>query len=105
MRRRILFSMIMFLALGLIVGIAHAKDLKAGLVGYWPLDGNGDDKAGKSTGKLDGGANWTKTGRVNGAVELDGKTGCVVISGFTLTTTELTAVMWFIGVKYLSIVT
>jgi len=99
MKKRILFSVILLLAFGLVVNMAHAKNLKDGLVGYWPLDGSGADKVGKSVGKLDGGANWTKAGRVNGAVELDGKTGCVAISGFTLTTTELTAVMWFKGWK------
>jgi hypothetical protein len=83
----------------LAASIASAVDLKADLVGYWPLDESGVDKAGKSKGTLEGGAKWTKEGHVNGAVELDGKTGHVAISGFTLTTTELTAVAWMKGWK------
>ena len=98
-RKRLLFNIILLLTFGLVVSMAYAKDIREGLVGYWPLDENGTDKAGKSVGKLEGGAKWTKTGRVNGAVELDGTTGCVAISGFELTTTELTSVVWLKGWK------
>jgi len=97
MKRELILSGIL-ICLFLFAGIAGA-DLKNGLVGYWPLDGNGKDMAGKSEGELDGGANWTKNGRINGGVELDGATSCVSIKGFTLTTTELTAVAWMKGWK------
>lgn len=95
------FGIAMFLifALGLIVNVVDALDLKNGLVAYWPLDENGDDQIGKSKGKLEGGAKWTKNGRIKGAVELDGTTGHVAISGFTLTTKEVTAVAWLKGWK------
>ncbi len=83
----------------LVMSIANAKSLTDGLVGYWPLDEDGTDKIGKSKGTLEGGAKWTKNGRVKGDVELDGVTGHVAISGFTLTTTELTALAWLKGWK------
>lgn len=86
----------LFLLFVVFTSMAMAK-ITDGLVGYWPLDGNGDDKIGKSTGELAGGAKWTNAGRVNGAVELDGATGYVAVSGFTLTTTELTSVVWLKG--------
>lgn len=92
----VVFACLIFLALS---PTALLADLTKGLVAYWPLDGNGEDKAGDSEGKLIGGAEWTQNGRVNGAVELDGSTGHVAISGFTLTTTELTAVAWLKGWK------
>ncbi len=50
----------LFFAFGLIVNIVDAIDLKNGLVAYWPLDENGDDKIGKSKGKLEGGAKVDK---------------------------------------------
>ncbi len=90
---------VLVLILCLTVGIALAVDVTSGLVGYWPLDGNGTDKVGKSKGELVGGAKWIKDGRVKGAVELDGTTGHVAVSGFTLTTKELTAVAWLKGWK------
>lgn len=89
----------LFIAFSLIIDIASAVDLKNGLVAYWPLDENGDDVIGKSKGSLEGGAKWIKNGRIKGAVELDGTTGHVAISGFTLTTKELTAVAWLKGWK------
>lgn len=100
MTRKSIFSgvcmgLILMFVLG--AGIASAASLSDGLVGYWPLDGNGADKAGKSKGELEGGAKWIKEGRANGAVEVDGVTGCVTIKGFELTTTDLTAVAWLKG--------
>lgn len=94
-----LFFIFTVLVLGLTVDTANAADITSGLVGYWPLDGNGADKVGKSKGELVGGAKWIKDGRVKGAVELDGTTGHVAVSGFTLTTKELTAVAWLKGWK------
>lgn len=100
MRGKLIFlgiytSLLMFFVL--FINVSVLAGIKDGLVGYWPLDENGKDLAGKSEGKLEGGAKWVKNGRFKGAVELDGTTGCVSIKGFTLTTTELTAVAWVNG--------
>lgn len=99
MIRAISLTFSFILVIGIVTGIVSAKSLTDGLVAYWPLDGDGTDKIGKSKGTLEGGAKWTKNGKVNGAVELDGTTGHVAISGFTLTTSELTAVAWLKGWK------
>jgi len=90
---------VLVLLFGLIAGMADAADLSSGLVGYWPLDGNGEDIVGNSEGILEGDADWTGNGRINGAVMLDGITSYVAISGFELTTTEVTAVAWLNGWK------
>jgi len=90
------------LLVGLTTGIASAVDLTEGLVGHWSLDGDCTDSVGDTEGDLVGGANWTDDGRLNGAVELDGSTGHVAVSGFTLTTTDLTAVAWLNGWKQAS---
>lgn len=99
MKKTILFGVMvcLFLVFGLMSIPAKAGTLTQGLVGYWPLDENGKDMIGKSEGKLEGGAKWTKSGRTKGAVELDGTSGYVAISGFELITTDLTAVMWLKG--------
>ena len=97
MRELLLIFMVSILGTGLTVSIASAGNLSEGLVGYWPLDGNGDDLAGNSEGTLEGGADWTNDGRLNGAVEIDGVTGHVAVSGFELTTTTVTAVAWLKG--------
>ena len=34
------------LAVGLVAGVAGAADVKTGLVGYWPMDGNANDLSG-----------------------------------------------------------
>jgi hypothetical protein len=99
MERFFVFFVVFVLLAGLTVGMANAADLTSGLVGYWPLDGNGEDIAGDSEGVLEGDADWIANGRVNGAVMLDGISGYVAISGFELTTTEVTAVAWLNGWK------
>jgi concanavalin A-like lectin/glucanase superfamily protein len=86
----------LFLMFVLSANLASA-DLRDGLMAYWPLDGNGKDQAGDSEGNLEGDANWTDDGRLNGAVELDGVSGHVAISGFEITTTEMTCVAWLNG--------
>ena len=87
------------LAFGLTGSIANAVDLTTGLVGYWPLDGKVDDKIGGTGGKLVGGAKWVNEGKVKGAVEFDGSTGYVEVSGFELTTDTITSVAWIKGWK------
>jgi hypothetical protein len=99
MERLFVFFVVLVLLAGLTAGVVNAADLSSGLVGYWPLDGNGEDKAGNSEGTLEGDADWIDNGRVNGAVMLDGITGHVAISGFELTTTEVTAIAWLNGGK------
>lgn len=90
--------MALFLLVSLSVGFTNASDLSSGLIGHWPLDGNAKDIVGGSDGKLVGGSDWVDSGRVNGAVECDGSTGYVEISGFTpLVTNTLTSVAWING--------
>lgn len=89
---------VLILVIGLTVGIANAVDVTSGLVGYWPLDGDAKDSVGGKDGKLVGGAKWTKNGYLKSAVELDGSSGYVEISGFTpLTTDTLTSMAWING--------
>ncbi len=97
---RLLALFVSFVLLaGLTAGMSSAADLTSGLVGYWPLDGNGEDMAGSSEGTLEGDADWIADGRIGGAVMLDGITGYVAISDFELTTTEVTAIAWLNGWK------
>ena len=57
-----------------------AAELTEGLVGYWPLDGNGNDESGNGKdAKLEKGAKWSDDGWVNGAVDFDGGGGHVVV--------------------------
>lgn len=97
MERLFFIFTVLVLALVLTVDIALAADLTSGLVGYWPLDGNAKDSVGGKDGKLVGGAKWAKNGHLKDAVEFDGSTGYVEISGFKLTTDTITAVAWING--------
>lgn len=99
MERLFFIFTVLVLVLSLTTGIALAVDVASGLVGYWPLDGNAKDTIGGKDGKLVGGATWTKNGYLKGAVELDGNTGYVEVSGFKLTTDTITAVAWINGWK------
>ncbi|HID71313.1 MAG TPA: hypothetical protein EYP29_01030, partial [Thermoplasmata archaeon] len=90
---------VLVLILSLTTGIALAVDVTSGLVGYWPLDGDAKDSVGGNNGKKVGGAKWTNNGYLKGAVELDGSTGLVEVSGFKLTTDTITAVAWINGWK------
>lgn len=87
------------LVISFIVGITFAADLTKGLVGYWPLDGNGNDSVGVTKGSDVGGAKWVQNGHLKGAIELDGSTGHVAITGFKLVSDTVTFVAWINGWK------
>ena len=78
-----------------------ALELTDGLVGYWPLDGNGNDESGNGNdAELEKGAKWADNGWVNGAVEVDGGGGHVVVdNAFELTTDTITVVARINGWK------
>ena len=80
---------------------ASAVDVTEGIVGYWPLDGNGKDESGNGNdAKLEKGAKWADNGWVNGAVEVDGGGGHVVVdNGFELTTDTITVIARINGWK------
>jgi len=97
MERIIFIFTVLIFVIGLTLGIANAVDITSGLVGYWPLDGNAKDTIGGKDGKLQGGAKWTKNGYIKDAVEIDGSTGFVEVSGFKLSTDTITIVAWILG--------
>ncbi|MDE0466043.1 MAG: hypothetical protein OYL97_03220, partial [Candidatus Poribacteria bacterium] len=73
MKYRLNVIMVLAVAVGLWSIDAFAADLTEGLVGYWPLDGNGNDESGNGKdAKLEKGAKWSDDGWVNGAVDFDG---------------------------------
>ncbi len=76
-----------------------AAELMEGLVGYWPLDGNGEDRSGNGNHvELKNGAKWTANGQVNGAVEVNGFDGHVVVNdAFYLLTDTITVGAWING--------
>ncbi len=76
-------------------------ELMEGLVGYWPLDGNGEDRSGNANhAELKNGAKWTANGKVGGAVEVNGFDGHVVVSdAFYLLTDTITVGAWINGWK------
>ena len=78
-----------------------AVELTDGLVGYWPLDGNGNDESGNGhDARLEKGAKWASNGWVNDAVEVDGDGGHVVVDNkFELTTDTITVVARINGWK------
>ena len=80
---------------------AFAAELTEGLVGYWPLDGNGNDESGNGhDAELEKGAKWVDDGWMNGAVEVDGGGGHVVVDNkFELTTDTLTVIARINGWK------
>ena len=80
---------------------AFAAELTDGLVGYWPLDGNGNDESGNGNdAELEKGAKWSDNGWVNGALEVDGGGGhAVVDSKFKFTTNKITVVARINGWK------
>ena len=56
--------------------VTMAAGFSDGLVGYWPLDGNGKDQSGNGhDAKLENGAKWVNNGWINGAMEVDGNGG------------------------------
>ena len=78
-----------------------AQDLTEGIVGYWPLDGNGKDESGNGNdAKLEKGAKWADNGWINGAVEVDGGGGHVVVDqSFELKTDTITVIARINGWK------
>lgn len=80
---------------------AFAAGLSDGLVGYWPLDGNGKDESGNGhDAALEEGAQWTTDGWMGGALELDGAGAhAVVDSEFKLVTIAITVVARINGWK------
>lgn len=96
-------SVIIFLAIAVSLWStgAFAADLTEGLVGYWPLDGNGNDESGnRNDAALEKGAKWADNGWVNGAVEVDGGGGHVVVDNkFELTTDKITVIARINGWK------
>ena len=80
---------------------ARAVDLTDGLVGYWPLDGNGKDESGNGNdAELEKGASWSDDGWVNGGMAVDGAGGhAVVDSNFELITDKITVLARINGWK------
>ena len=67
----------------------------AGLVGWWPGDGNGNDIIGTNNGVLQGGATATITGEVGQAFNFDGTNSFVQIPDVAaLRPTNLTIETW-----------
>ena len=68
---------IVLLAVSLALSFSVANLAEAGLVAYWPLDGNTDDVTGNGNGGiLDGEAQWVE-GVIGEALEFDGATGWI----------------------------
>ncbi|MBI1925391.1 LamG domain-containing protein [Candidatus Poribacteria bacterium] len=92
--------MILIFALCVCIGHSNAANITDGLVGYWPLDGDGTDPIGKNDAKAEKGAKFVNDGWRNGAIELDGAGGHVKVSDkFKLTTSTVTVVAWINGWK------
>ena len=89
------------LAVGLVVGVAGAADVKTGLVGYWPMDGNANDLSGNGhDGVLMENPDFV-AGQRGQAVQLVGPVGGdaqhVHIPGLSLTSDNVTWVAWING--------
>ncbi len=67
------------LALGWRASAASCLPPPAGLVGWWPAEGNGNDIVGANNGALQGGATASGAGMVGSAFQFDGATGDVQI--------------------------
>ena len=68
---------IVLLAVSLALSFSVANLAEAGLVAYWPLDGNTDDVTGNGNdGILNGEAQWVE-GVIGEALEFDGATGWI----------------------------
>lgn len=92
---------VLLFAFGFCTLNVSAVDLTEGIVGYWPLDGNGKDESGnRNDAKLEKGAQWSDNGWVNGALEVDGAGGHAVIDqAFELKTDTITVVARINGWK------
>ena len=67
--------MILFMVVGLTIGIAHAADISSNLVAYWPLDGDVNDTVGGHNGSLVGGASFVQDAARGTVLEVDGSDG------------------------------
>jgi Leucine-rich repeat (LRR) protein len=77
------------------VGAAGCSSAPAGLVSWWPGDGNANDIAGTNNGALQGGATATNVGVVATAFSFDGTNGTVRIADSpSLRPTNLTVEAW-----------
>ena len=101
MEYRVSVIMILAVAVSLCSTGAFAVDITDGIVGYWPLDGNGNDESGNGhDADLEKGAKWSDDGWVSGAVEVDGGGGHVVVDDkFELTTDTITVIARINGWK------
>ena len=92
---------VLTIAISLLAMGAFAAELTEGIVGYWPLDGNGNDGSGNGyDAKLEKGAKYVDNGWVNGALEVDGGGGHAVVDGnFEFTTDKITVVARINGWK------
>ena len=101
MKYRVSIIMVLATAIGLWSVGPLAADLNEGLVGYWPLDGNGNDESGNGhDAELEKGAKWSDDGWVNGALEVDGAGAHMVVDDkFELTTTAITVIARINGWK------
>ena len=101
MRYKVNIIIVLVLAISLWSINPLAADLNEGLVGYWPLDGNGKDESGNGhDAELEKGAKWSDDGWVNGAAEFDGGGGHAVVDNkFELTTTTITVIARINGWK------
>jgi len=100
-KHRVSIIMVLATAIGLWSVGPLAADLNEGLVGYWPLDGNGNDESGNGhDAELEKGAKWSDDGWVNGALEVDGAGAHMVVDDkFELTTTAITVIARINGWK------
>ena len=101
MEYRISVIIVLAVAVSLCSTGVFAVDITDGIVGYWPLDGNGNDESGNGhDADLEKGAKWSDDGWVNGAVEVDGGGGHVVVDNkFELTTDTITVIARINGWK------
>jgi len=83
------------LALGSCRATAQCVPTPAGLIGWWPADGNANDLASTNNGTLEGGATDTATGYVGSCFTFDGTNGFVQIPGTpAFHPTNLTVEAW-----------
>ena len=101
MKYRLSVIIVLTIAISLWTIGAFAAELTEGIVGYWPLDGNGNDESGNGhDAKLEKGAKYVDNGWVNGALEVDGGGGhAVVDDAFELTTDKITVIARINGWK------
>lgn len=101
MKYRVSVITVLIFSISLCSMSAFSAGLTDGLVGYWPLDGNGKDESGNGhDAALEAGAKWVNNGWINGALEVDGAGGhAVVDSKFELITTAITVVARINGSK------